>query len=1211
MSRARWFNLAILALLLSQGLLPVPVQARQKPDIHPAAPEKTALQPGSFLTRSSPGAPQAPQDTPDYFVSAPVVSFLAVDPKLFWYSGVSPCPPAAPTQANAPNDTETISRVAIYGGPQRTLYSAQKNCNQSEVLSNVITDGTYLYWMSASQGGLAKYPVEASPGDPIILVSNAVSGMASLVFDGGDIYVLTYASPGSLWQVNKYTGVSNQVIANAGSYPGGLQNDGYGLYWLVGNTLQQMVTYYGPPAGPIAGSVNSFFAAAQLVYYSSGNQLLVYSNLGDPTTTIYTSVDPNATITSLISDGANLFFIERRPNPCNPQPCFPSYNYVLFRSNMDGSNPVELYVQQNVFASLPARSLQAAGNFLFWLEDNVIRRLPKNAAALPKINLRATGMEVIQSVQRADNSIRLVQGKRTFVRLYVQADGAYVSGVTASLYLVDGQGTPISASLLPVNPVGTKLTVLPSPSRNFLNDSFLFELPWDWTNGPINLRGVVNPYGYPLEPNFGDNQVTLNNISFSPSPRLQVQFVGWGYILNNQYYYPLIATDIVQTYSWLRRSYPLASSPGFSSDPSAGLRPNLWFIADDGLASRVNQTAKECASMSDKTLCASAYVNGLMVTMRKEEGIPDNVFMYGMISDRAGFFPRGQEGGSKVSSGPAGVPNTAPAFFGAGWENDQTYADWYAGHEIGHSLGRAHPNPNSDDPATKATEGCGHSRSDPGYPYPNAQISSNDGAVLGFDAGDQAFGIPMRLMPGVNWFDNMSYCSPKWWSDYTYNALYNAMPLPALKDPASPERLPLVPGSYLSISGVIISGTNSAAIQHLRRLDNASGTTTPIPGGYTLHLIGAGSTILASYDFSALPVDDSGGKLLSFAEVVNDAPNTTRVEIIRQSDSLVLASQDISPNPPVVSNVQITGAPDPVTGTVTLTWDASDADNDPLSFDILYSRDNGATFQPLQKGTPGSSIQVDTARLGGSSTAIFRVLANDGANTGYADSAPFTMQSKPPIPHILLPGNNLHIHYGQLVNFSGEAEDFEDGSIPPANLSWSTQKGPLGSGSQLSSDSLPPGVNLVTLTATDSDFNTASTSITIVVDDDLSLPGPNLDASPTTVAWSVSPGSTSLQAAEVGIRNTGSGSLAFTASTPAPWLSLNAFSGTAPFTLTLTAEPSGIPPFTSADTKVTIISPAASDHTTQTVTITVSLATGSLMAPPPPLIKFYAPLLFK
>ncbi len=119
-----------------------------------------------------------------------------------------------------------------------------------------------------------------------------------------------------------------------------------------------------------------------------------------------------------------------------------------------------------------------------------------------------------------------------------------------------------------------------------------------------------------------------------------------------------------------------------------------------------------------------------MTALRYFYHLPDSLFMYGMITDAGGIFPRAQACcGPSVSTGPAGSGTY-------GWDMDGSYADWYAAHEIGHTLGRAHPNPNSDDPSTeKVTEGCGHSRSDPNYPYPLAHIGPADDTE-GFDAGD-------------------------------------------------------------------------------------------------------------------------------------------------------------------------------------------------------------------------------------------------------------------------------------------------------------------------------------------------------------------------------------------------------------------------------------------------------------------------------------------
>ena len=239
---------------------------------------------------------------------------------------------------------------------------------------------------------------------------------------------------------------------------------------------------------------------------------------------------------------------------------------------------------------------------------------------------------------------------------------------------------------------------------------------------------------------------------------------------------------------------------------------------------------------------------------------------------------------------------------------------------------------------------------------------------------------------------------------------------------------------------------------------------------------------------------------------MNVVPGTRKVQLVRTSTAGAGHPLD-QRQPATVSNVALQGAPNPVSGVVTLTWTASDADGDPLTFDIPYSRDNGVTFQPIAAGLATTSTQIDTAQLGGSGTARLRVIASDGANTGFGDSATFVMANHPPQPAILNPENNLHIHYGQLVNFSGMALDAQDGTVADAGLVWTDRPGttPWG-GPLISLDNLPVGTNVITLQATNSIGLTASTTVTVIVDDNLDLPGPTLSAGPAQVSWQVPAG---------------------------------------------------------------------------------------------------------
>jgi hypothetical protein len=139
---------------------------------------------------------------------------------------------------------------------------------------------------------------------------------------------------------------------------------------------------------------------------------------------------------------------------------------------------------------------------------------------------------------------------------------------------------------------------------------------------------------------------------------------------------------------------------------------------------------------------------------------------------------------------------------------------------------------------------------------------------------------------------------------------------------------------------------------------------------------------------------------------------------------------------------------------------------------------------------------------------------------------------------------------------------------------------------------LPAGPNVITLTATNSAGVAASTSITVFVDDDLQLPGPTPAVGPTQVGWSVNPGATTPLSATVQISNSGGGSLSWTASADAPWLTLSATEGGAPARLTLSADPSGMRAGTTTRATLTLSFSDASGAALGNVELPVGISVG-------------------
>ncbi|MEZ4621251.1 MAG: hypothetical protein R2867_37910 [Caldilineaceae bacterium] len=154
----------------------------------------------------------------------------------------------------------------------------------------------------------------------------------------------------------------------------------------------------------------------------------------------------------MITDFSRLFSLKADRFPCSPQPCFQSSSYVLNRTGRSGGMMAAIYTFGPTLFAGPS-NLTANNNYLFWQEEDRVERIAKDASALPQVNLRVTGMEITQGIQNLSNSVLLVKGRRTFVRVYVKSDGVSVPNVGAQLVATSLDSGPLA----PVNTVGTRL----------------------------------------------------------------------------------------------------------------------------------------------------------------------------------------------------------------------------------------------------------------------------------------------------------------------------------------------------------------------------------------------------------------------------------------------------------------------------------------------------------------------------------------------------------------------------------------------------------------------------------------------------------------------------------------------------------------------------------------------------------------------------------
>jgi YVTN family beta-propeller protein len=800
--------------------------------------------------------------------------------------------------------------------------------------------------------------------------------------------------------------------------------------------------------------------------------------------------------------------------------------------------------------------------------------------------LQVTGIEVTQAIQDVANSVPLVRGRKTFVRAHVKSDGPPVFGVTARLFgvrmlctLAGCDGSPLGF-VIPSNNVGTHIMISDDPNRQNLNDSFLFELPWAWSDLPDPIRLHVLLHTSPgLPPTTCRPDAPSVTSGFEPATTLDIQFIRLAYDLAgvppSTARVATTVTDQDHNESWVERSYPLSELRA---------RPDLP-VYDPGLGSRVDRTAQECLDMKpeDREFCAHRYVTTL----------PALLNAVGSARGAYALIPEDPAGRSLFTRGAC-----CRQGLGAGPSQGSKYG-YYTAHEIGHLLGRRHP--------VTGSIGCGHTADDPNYPYVLTLIHplhdyDPETGFAGFDRGDSGLAIGQNYVGNYSAFDVMGYCGPVYWiSDYSYNGLYGALRAGAVSTlgmgslgGAAAESTSSAPqlGDWLTVLGQIGPDPDVSGYIQTRRVDRIDDVPPRTPGNHSIRLVGAGGVALADYPFTAELVEDieeiGGTPAFSFAQVVPFSAGTQAIQIIDiPAGNRVVAAKAVSPNPPVVADVSLQG-PDPG-GAAIASWTASDLDGDSLTFDVFFSRDNGATLTPLMLNLTGTSAEIDTASLGGG-TAFFRVLATDGVNSVFADTPSFIVAEKPPRPRILAPGADTAIYQGQLLNLEGSATDPQDGVIPDAGLAWAADGRPLGSGPRLSVTDLPIGTSEIVLTATNSAGLSATATVRITVREVIPFPGPTLTAGPGQVGWHVAEGETQVQTAELHVGNSGSGDLGFTAESDAPWLTVLPDAGNAPATLTLFADPRDFEEGMRGEAHVTVTAPGSPD---QILTIPVTLSMGN------------------
>ena len=632
-------------------------------------------------------------------------------------------------------------------------------------------------------------------------------------------------------------------------------------------------------------------------------------------------------------------------------------------------------------------------------------------------DLKVRNIEVTQGLQ-LNNDIPLVQGRRTIVRAFIDTGGEQqpVQNVTGILRVWDG------ATLLGERrPYNGSITAKSMPDWHQINDALFFTVPWHWVQHPdLRFEVIVNDRWQINEINY------KNNSSSVELPLRDCKLLKIGY-LPVRYAPPGFApaspgTDIAHAPEFMRKVYPVADDELLYL-PMPGI---TWKTSLDG------NTYAESFSNGQKLV---HYLRQIYI-LSNNPGVERIV---GWLPANASMH---YDSMSEIIQG-----NVA-------WvEQDKAPLDLWRvllAHELGFTYKANY---------STATTG--------GYHWFDVYERKIKPATIGQSLA--GFMLPPSPLPEQD----------TWVAPQTYNALYRELCSggSGTSRPAQAQA-----ADVLVISGnVSLTATQSGQLEPLIR---TTGTLSSPPAGSDYFVVlKNGATELAKYGFDAyLPIGAGMPYTPTVTSFALGVPYPAGVNLVELTDRYghTLSSRVASAHAPAVT-VQFPNAPGlTLDGVQTLQWTGSDADGGALNYSVLYSKDNGVTWNAIAANISETSYAVDFATIPGSASALIKVLASDGFLTaGDVSDQPFNVSAKAPVAGIISPPGGEHFTVGEEIILQGYAVDLEEGMIASDRLSWSSDlDGALGTGS-IREVTLSEGTHTITL---DVSGGAASATMTVVVE---------------------------------------------------------------------------------------------------------------------------------
>jgi len=663
--------------------------------------------------------------------------------------------------------------------------------------------------------------------------------------------------------------------------------------------------------------------------------------------------------------------------------------------------------------------------------------------------LSLLGIEVTQCVQNWNNSVPLIEGKPTFVRVAIVSGCDQEVPVTATLSALRGNEKLTNGFTVTVCGKGTAEREIRSNGEH-IGHIPLHESWWsgDSVEFSVSAPTLVADSGFA-----GDKDKLAVRVAFRQAPVLKVfmpKVIWWdeegphkpdyGYIESSRRYLanmlPVRGVDSISTFEMC---YFGVGCPTTFND----FNRILWQLL-------------QCR------------VFGL-----SQGFVPSESYHLGVIDPPA----KGQ-----IIMGKAlDFDSSTACFFVSNGRN-------YRGpHEFGHLAGRHHTETDKKEASP-----------DKQFPYNTPQkgiISpqmTGNGANWGYDCElERIIKVAADVILEPDTRDVMSWYETRWISDWTYTNIWAFLNSRYNLSPASPLRMQTAMSQQeiAIVAGIVNPDSVTGQLLSVMRLVGTPAEAIAA-GSYSLRFEDSSHSILASYSFEPSSTSEDTTTRIFCLRV--PCPEAT-VQIRLFHDGEELASAAMSAHAPWVT-VQSPNGGEPVVGNqIAVGWTAGDPDGNALTYTVLFSPDEGSSWRMVAAGLTNNFFNLDAAMISGTSKGVIRVMVSDGFRTADDQSdAPFTVPNQSPAVWIRSPQNGTSVHSEQAMLFSAEADDPEDGHLSATSIVWRLEDGSvLGTGSSfvVSSANIADGTHTASVTVTDSAGSTGTAAVVFTVSHDADLDG--------------------------------------------------------------------------------------------------------------------------